>query len=192
VCVCAGARGDQVKPSESTRYIHLRQHSLHTRCTYRHIYLCIYMYTYVCMCVYVQTYICIYIYICVCVYVYIRKHKYIQIYIYIWEWVVCVGVCVEWRQASWTHSAIESCHISMSHGTYEWVTPHIWMSHGTYVNEVCDRYEWGMPHTWMKHVTHMKGHTAVWPMEEVRHTSEWVMSQTGMSHVTDRNESCHR
>jgi len=84
----------------------------------------------------------------------------------------------------------ESCHIWMSHVTYEWIMSHMneschtWMSHVT--------YEWVMPHinepchAWMSHVTY-----------------EWVMSHmneschTWMSHMTyewvmpHMNESCH-
>jgi len=84
----------------------------------------------------------------------------------------------------------ESCHIWMSHVTYEWVVPHmneschIWMSHVT--------YEWVMSHMnkshhiWMSHVTyewvvsHMNESCHIW-MSPI--TYEWVMSHM--------NESCH-
>jgi len=74
----------------------------------------------------------------------------------------------------------ESCHIRMSHVTYEWVmSHHIWMSHVRYervMSRLSLRHKIiDESHVWMSHVTRMN---------ESRHTYEWVTSHVWMSHVT--------
>ena len=65
----------------------------------------------------------------------------------------------------------ESCHMWMSHVTYEWVMSRmnescqIWMSHVT--------YKWVMSHLWMSHVTHTNQLFHI-RISHVRY--DWVMS----------------
>jgi len=58
-------------------------------------------------------------------------------------------VTYEWVMSS----MIEGCHVCMSHVTYEWVT-HVWMSHVTYRVQ--------MRHTWMSHVPHVNEPCHAW------------------------------
>jgi len=105
----------------------------------------------------------------------------------------------------------ESCHMWMSHVTYEWVMSHVWMSHVTYMNESRHSYEWVMSHIWMSPATYewvmphmnimspMNASCRIWishatHMDESRHmllhydTHEWI-SHTGI--LPHTNESCH-
>jgi len=105
-----------------------------------------------------------------------RKRPYMQIYLQIsasYRLPTMTALC---RIAVLTESShIElwhtwMSHVTMHHGTHEWVMSHRVMAH---MNESCHNASW---HTWMGHVTMNYG------------THEWVMSQCIMAHM---NESCH-
>jgi len=62
-----------------------------------------------------------------------------------------------------------SCHISMSHVTYEWITPrrrtrhisntngaHTCVSHVPHMNDACPTYKWVMSRIWMSHVAQQR------------------------------------
>jgi len=128
-----------------------------------------------CTCRYVHVYLCVYVCMYIC---------------------VCVHMC-EWAQAhaSQAHAQAmshtnESCHISMSHVTYQWVMPcvnepcDISMSHVSHkwvksnANESCDVV---LFYRWMSHSTHEYESFHIW---RSRFTYKWVMSHISDSHHT--------
>jgi len=83
----------------------------------------------------------------------------------------------------------ESCHIGMSHVTYEWVMSHM--------NESCHKwtrhvtYEWVMSHVnesrhiWMSHVPYE------WVMSHTMTCSVYHLTSTISKVISHMNESCH-
>jgi len=130
-------------------------------------------------------------------------------------------ICIQWSSTQDMSFCIISCHIWISHVTYEYVVSHMneschrqmpwaskcrWQSH---INASCHRR-----HAWMGHVTYasVMSHMNMSRMNHSCHiwicrvTYEWVMSQTNvlgvevqmtitykcvMSQTSRMNESCH-
>jgi len=85
----------------------------------------------------------------------------------------------------------ESCHIWMSHVTYEWVMSHmneschIWMSHVT--------YEWNLTHTELYHewTSHVMYKCVMWWISYVIYTCICDITHSYVAWLIHMNESCH-